>query len=160
MFRLRQSARAWFSNIRNPTGLKLDFDIYYLCLMAGLAARRKAPELPASEVGDMVDDFPLPYRSRSRLIIALFLQREMEFHFGSETSDREAVHELVAGYLAPNSPGSLSEEGFKGLNCYSYSGYDVLSQDWFEGKPYSIEAFLPLYLRKLNEKLRGAGLEG
>ena len=36
------------------------------------------------------------------------------------------------------------------LNRYSYGGYEVLSQDWFDDRPRNIETFLPLYKRKLS----------
>ena len=73
-FRLRRDARQWFRGV--SSSFSLDFDMYYLCLMAGLAESRLANTATA-ETTELVDNFPGEYRTKGRLIVALFLAREL-----------------------------------------------------------------------------------
>ena len=64
-FFIRKDARNWFKGIKSDlTALRgtpsaPDFDAFYFCFMAGIAAGRKK-DVPASEVADLVDNFPGP----------------------------------------------------------------------------------------------------
>ena len=39
------------------------------------------------------------------------------------------------------------------MNRYSYGGFDVLANEWFEDRPRIMEAFLPLYKEKIKSKI-------
>ena len=87
-FRLSKDARIgrlqWFRDLEDH-GFDLDFDIYYLCLMAGLATGKKesVPMDASTQAPELVDYFP-----RGRIIdpsgrvtyetVALFLSKELE----------------------------------------------------------------------------------
>jgi hypothetical protein len=148
-FRLRRDARKWFKDIESA--FDLDFDMYYLCLMAGLAKSRKE-DVVLAETTELVDEFPIAYRPRGRLIVSLFMSRELK-ELGIKLTERVALHSEIQKLIDPLSTSHLSEVGMKELNRYSYGGFDVLSQDWFDDRPRNIEVFLPLYQRKLNAAL-------
>lgn len=149
-FRLRRDARRWFQDIER--NFKVDFDIYYFCLMAGLAYGARNSDVKGSDATDLVDNFPGPYREQSRLIIAMFLESELR-RMGIAISDREAVNRYVNSMVDPMAPSQLSENGLRKLNEISFGGFDVLSE-YFEDRPRSTEAFLLHYeefIRKSHE---------
>lgn len=145
-FRLRKDARKWFRHIEGS--LPLDFDTYYFCLMAGLAAGRKA-EVATAETTELVDYFPGDYKSQGRLIVALLLSRELRA-LGIELAERSLLHAEIQRLIDPLSPSHLSELGMKVANRYAYGGYEVLAE-WFEDPPQHIETFLVLFSRRIAE---------
>ena len=55
-FRLRRDTRKWFQDITKD--FELDFDMYYLCLVAGLSAGGRRSEIKSSDTTELVDTFP------------------------------------------------------------------------------------------------------
>jgi len=149
MFRLLKDTRNWFKKISSE--FSLDFDMYYLCLMAGLATGRKE-EASQADTTDLVNDFPGDYRSKGRLITALFLSQELK-ELGISLSERPALHAAIRGLVDPLSSAHLSDAGMKELNKYSFGGYEVLTQ-WFPDGPQTIETFLPLFKRHLDKAIK------
>lgn len=143
-FKLRSEARDYFKNIRPQ--LELDFDVFYFCLQAGLAARRKAEE--PEQATDLVDYFPGDYKRSGRLIVALFLGRELH-ELGVPMTERTLVYKAIRGFIDPLSPSHLSDAGTKQMNRYAYGGYEVLSE-WFDERPRQLETFMPLLHDKLD----------
>lgn len=148
-FRLREDARKWFRHIRPK--LVLDFDTYYFCLMAGLATGRKE-SISTGETTELIDNFPGLYRSRRGVIISLFLSKELEI-MGVRMSEKSQVHDQIARLINPQEPSGLSTTGMHELNCYSYGGYDMLANEWFDDRPRTIEVFLPMYKMKLDQAI-------
>lgn len=155
-FRLRRDARAWFSHLEKEFG-KGDagtaeaplFDMYYLCLMAGLAAGEPLPGVPIAETPELVDNFPGEYRERGRLIIGFFLSRELR-QLGIRLTEREALHGTISRLVDPHSPSRLSDEGMRRMNQYAHGGFEVLV-DWFDDKPWHLETFLPMYIELVRD---------
>ncbi len=147
-FRLRRDTRKWFQDI--STDFAVDFDMYYLCLVAGLAAGGRQVDIKSTETTDLVDNFPGPYKEKSRVIIALFLATEIE-RMGISADDREAVHKQINGLVDPRTPSQLSEEGMKLMNQISYGGFEILTEQ-FEDRPRSTEAFLSRYCRLISRE--------
>jgi hypothetical protein len=129
--------KKWFAEIAShyPT----DFDLYYLCFVAGIATPRKEPPVKAK---DFIDYYPGDFTTRGRLLVGLLLATELEEH-GIELTEREAVRKNVRGLLESNGI-SLSKEGAKLMNQYAYGGYLELSEN-FTDKPRAIEAFVRMY---------------
>ncbi len=148
-FRLREDARKWFRDIRPK--LELDFDTYYFCLMAGLAMGRKK-NISTGEATDLVNNFPGLYRSQRGVIIALFLSKELE-EMGVSMSEKSQVHDQIARLINPQEPSWLSDDGMREINRYSYGGYDVLANEWFDDRPRTIEVFLPIYKMRLDQAI-------
>jgi hypothetical protein len=145
-FRLRNDARTWFRHIEAE--LTLDFDIYYLCLMAGLVARRKVA-VSSSETTELVRDFPGDYRQRGRLIVAALLMVELEV-LGIDMSEREAVNSAISHLVDSQDSAHMSPEGMAVMNEYSNGGYEVLTEV-FGDQPRGLDTFLPLYKDKLDK---------
>ena len=144
-FRLRKDAREWFRGIED--GFDLDFDIYYLCLMAGLAMGKKE-SVPTTQASELVDYFPVDYQSKRRVIVALFLSKELEA-LGISMSERDQVYGQIAKLVDPLTPSGLSDVGMREMNRYSYGGFDILANEWFEEQPRIMEVFLSLYRIRL-----------
>ena len=152
-FIIRNDAKKWFRDVRgrNAWEFQLDFDAFYCCFIAGVATLRKK-DVPHAETSEMVDYFPGEYGRRSRLLVALFLRRELEY-MGVTLQEKGAVREQIARLIQPNARHFLTDEGAREFNKYSHGGFDVL-QDWFGGetdRPRSLETFLRAFHRKLDE---------
>ena len=157
-FRVRRDALDWFDGIRpgrrhGDAPMSLDFDVYYLCFMAGLAVPRKA-DASQVETKELVDTFPGAYRQRGRVLVAAFLARELQ-GLGVSKRDRTALHSAIHGLVDPLSPCHLSDEGLKQFNRYSFGGFQVLTE-WFDDRPRAIETFLPRYMEYFSVHTAGA----
>ena len=145
-FRLRNDAKGWFSQISKFDQFKIDFDIYYLCLMAGLASGRVNDEAPTTE---MVDTFVEEYKPASRFLIGLLVIAEMK-KGGIDVSERTAVRALFKRLVDPQSPNQLTDDGMRSMNAYASGGYDFLTERR-ETKPYTGEEFLRDYVQLIEE---------
>lgn len=149
-FRLQKAAREWFKDISKD--LPLDFDIYYLCLMAGLAGGKKA-EASQADTTDLTNDFPGVYRIRGRIITAFFLSRELK-QLGISFSERSALDLAIRRLVDPLSASHLSDQGIKEINQYCFGGFELLTE-YFEkrhiDRPRKLETFLPMYSQLIGE---------
>ena len=145
-FRLSKDAREWFRDLED--GFDIDFDIYYLCLMAGLSTGKKE-SVPTTQAPELVDYFPADYQSKRRVIVALFLSKELEA-LGISMSERDQVYGQIAKLVDPLTPSGLSDVGMREMNRYSYGGFDVLANEWFEERPRIMEVFLPIFKKNLS----------
>lgn len=149
-FRLRKDTRAWFRDVQDA--FTLDFDMYQLCLMAGLATGRKSP-VRDEETTVLVEHFPGDYRATGRLILAFFLTVELE-QLGVRRADRSQLHATINGLVDPSDPSFLSNEGMRAVNQYSYGGFDAISE-WFDQRPHTFEGFFSVYKKKLDDAMSG-----
>ncbi len=154
-FFIRRAARDWFRDIWSEfsalprTKAAPNFDAFYFCFIAGIAVNRKE-DLPADETAQLVPDFPEAYKSRGTLLVALFLNREVQSQ-GVPLTDRKRVHDDISKLVNPHAPNYLSDYGVREFNKYSFGGYDVL-REWFDGdRPRSLETFLRKFKLKLDE---------
>ena len=157
-FRIMKEARKWFEDIqpflKAPPGTHSapDFDAYYFCFLSGITEMRKVNvDIPASETAELVDYFPGPYKSRGRLLVSLFLCKELEY-LGISLNERESVHSAISRLIQPTSRNFLSDEGVHEFNKYAHGGYEVLL-DWFDDRPRALETFLRRFRIKVNNSL-------
>ena len=151
-FRIRLDARRWFrgirSDLRAPSGTSAapDFDAFYFCYVAGLAGMQKR-DVPTAETASLVDNFPGPYRSRGRVLVALFLMKELEL-LGVEITEKSTVHTEISRLVDPSASNFLSDIGVREFNKYGYGGFEVLL-DWFSERPRSLESFVRRFRSKV-----------
>ncbi|MDE0534635.1 MAG: hypothetical protein OXI01_24770 [Albidovulum sp.] len=105
-------------------------------------------EVGGSDTRVLVDNFPGPYKIRGRLLVGLFLSRELEY-LGVVMSEKRAVNTAISKLVDPDAQNFLSDVGVREFNKYAHGGYDVLHLDWFNGVPYSLETFLRTFRRKI-----------
>lgn len=147
-FRLRRDTRSWFRDLESD--FELDFDMYHLCLVAGLADKRKT-EMPDSDTTVLVENFPGDYRSFGRVIVGFFLTVELEV-LGVEGANRESLNRTINRLVDPGSQSYLSNEGMRAINQYSYGGFEVISE-WFEDRPRTFGGFFPRYHDRVGDLL-------
>ena len=145
MFSMQNSARDWFKSIRGE--LDVDFDMHYFCFIAGVTKLRKA-NATSNETRDMVRSFPGTYSKRGRLIVALFLSRELEY-LGISIDERNTVYNAISKLVQPTAPNYLSDEGTQEFNKFAYGGFDVLAQEWFDEPPKFLHDFLPTFRKNV-----------
>lgn len=150
-FAIRKEARDWFRDIRDNlaalpgTASAPDFDAFYFCFIAGVTAMRKK-DVPAAETAALVESFPGPYKKRSRLLVALFLSRELEY-LGVTMDEKKTVYAAISKLVEPGTLHFLSDDGVREFNKFAHGGYEVLL-DWFDDRPRSLETFLRAFRRK------------
>jgi hypothetical protein len=145
-FRLRQQAEEWFKYIFKQDGpIQRKFDVYYFCLMLGLATSKLEKPEDAPEI---VDYFITEYKPVQRIIIGLLLIAELH-RMGTDLSDRKSLQKLMDEYLDPTNPANLTDAGFSRLNDYAAGGFTFLAEQ-LEDKPHRVEDFLQLYVRILD----------
>ena len=154
-FAIREEASNWFKDIKgsfeplpgaNPAP---EFDAFYFCFVAGIAMLRKPKNIPVGTMRPLVENFPGPYRARGKLLVALFLARELEY-LGISLTDRDRVRTAIARLVRPEAPNDLSDDGVREFNKYAFGGYDVLFE-WFDGdRPRSLETFLRVFKQRLD----------
>lgn len=150
-FRVREDARTWFRELRErEKTFRTDFDAFYFCFMAGIATRKKR-HMPNEKTAELVPYFPDRYQSRGKLLVALFLTRELK-ELGLDAGERHAVHKAIAQLVSSESSNHLTTKGVGEFNKYAHAGFDVLL-GWFDDKPRSLETFLRLFKRKLDAEL-------
>ena len=145
-FRLRHDAAKWFKHLRAGGCYKMDFDIYYLCLLVGLTARRKE-DVAKGDAADLVEHFPGEYKASGALLTGLLVCAENEIH-GIDVQERDSVQSQLRRLLDPEAPSRLSDEGVSELNAYASGGYEYLCEKC-EGPPMETAAFLPRYMEVL-----------
>jgi hypothetical protein len=155
-FRLRKEAKAWFKEISDKNNLSIDFDLYYFCLMAGLAVNIRKDDFLVSDTSELVEYFPGRYKEKSRIIVSIFLSRQLSSH-GVDLTDKKAAHTYISRLISPESQSLLSDEGMKQLNAYAYRGFEELIT-WFSVKPHTLESFLRIFSQKITEKIKDFNL--
>lgn len=152
-FRLRQDTEDWFSNIYGKDKIvSAKFDLYYFCLMLGIATgRRSDPIKCCREVADFVDYFISDYRPYQRLIIGLLIRAELS-RLGVSVTEKDEVRKLFVELVNPQNPTHLTDIGMNRLNEYSSGGYDYLAEK-LNSKPYHVEEFLRTYTKLLRKAI-------
>lgn len=151
-FRMRKDAENWFSNIREQKPIRTKFDLYYFCLMMGLATGSKNdPVKHCPEVTDFTDNFVSDYKPYQRLIIGLLIRAEL-FRLGLGMNEKDEVRKLFVELVNPQNPTSLTDSGMDRLNEYSSGGYDYISGK-LVSKPYHVEEFLRTYTKLLRNTI-------
>lgn len=149
-FRLRRDTRSWFRNLESS--FDLDFDMYHLCLVAGLADGRKT-NVQDDDTTVLVENFPGEYGANGRVIVGFFLSVELEV-LGVKRADRESLNKTINRLVNPNAPSYLSAEGMRAMNQYSYGGFEVISE-WFDDRPRTFGGFFPRYHEEVGQLLTG-----
>lgn len=148
-FKMRAEVDDWFRNIFKKGPIQTKFDLYYFCLMAGLAEGKTEPAVNATE---FVDSFVRDYQPNRRLILGLMILAEAA-RLGLNTSDRAEVEKLMKKYLDAAHPAQLTELGFECLNDYAQAGFIAISEALQGNKPHQVETFLHWFSRYLVKRI-------
>jgi len=136
----------YFGNIMNRGGSHasedrskfIQFDIYYCCALVGMAACKLDED--DSDLKDMVDKYPNPYRDCRSQIAGLLIATEAK-RLGVDIHSSK-LEEAMLQYLNSEDETLLSEKGVKTLNAYSLKGAYLLQDYPLIDKPVSREEFL------------------
>jgi hypothetical protein len=145
MFRLKPEVDDWFKGIYNKGALKTKWDIYYICLMMGLAGSKTSS---AAGAIDLVHHFIEDYKKSSRLIVTLFLSTHLK-KLGIELKDRLEAKRILDDYLDSSNSTSLNNEGYRAMNEYAQGGFLLLAEN-IENRPDDQVTFLLKYYDLLN----------
>lgn len=156
-FRLRTDAQNWFSEIADKPPFRTKFDIYYLCLLAGIASGR-AVELSgaANPATDVYEKYPEDFRPAGRLIIGLLVTAELK-KSGIDVSEKAQVRALFKRLVDSETPNNLTDMGMRRLNSYASGGYEFLAEQR-DMKPYTAEEFIQSYTALIGDAVEKATL--
>lgn len=150
-FYLRNDTEQWFSHIKDQKPyIETKFDLYYFCLMLGLAAGRKSPVTGKSDATEFQKNFVKAFIPVQKLIIGLLLKAELR-RLGIDPSEKDHVYDLLTEIVDPDSLTKLTEAGITKLNEYVSGGYDILSEE-MPSKPYNVEDFIRSYRQLIKTK--------
>ncbi|OZH52560.1 hypothetical protein AFK68_23595 [Hydrocoleum sp. CS-953] len=154
-FQLRLDVDEWFSNINKgkTQQIKTDFDLYYFCLMMGLATKSKNNPSERCKCRDFIDYFVSDYQSQQNLIIGLLIRAELE-NLGISLDEKDAVKKQLLKLINPSIQTNLTDEGIDKMNAYASGVFDYLIQK-FSSKPNHLENFLQRYVKILREAIDG-----
>jgi hypothetical protein len=145
-FRIRSDCRRWFQRILGRSELKLLFDPYYMCFLIGIAAgHRTKPTEGGIDAPAFVDSSPRPYDQQQRLLLGLMLAAELR-RAQIDLGDRASVNQVVSDLAGI---GGLTAAGVSVMNGYASGGFDKLMTLYDGEEPWSLEEFMPRFLRIL-----------
>lgn len=153
-FRLRKQAQSWFKHIADTHPFKYKFDIFYLCLLLGVSARRSSKPTDGDSAPGFVDEFVGEYKTQSMIIIALLLRLEIA-RMGIELDDRAGVRGVLSEFLGI---ADVNSAGVNRLNEYASGGFDVLQEKYGDEAPRTPEEFFPRYLEILYSEVNTSDL--
>ena len=147
-FKISKSAQNYFSNIINLEGYYasedrnkfIQFDVYYCCALIGMVACQMDED--ASDLRDLVDKYPMPYRDCRAKIAGLLVASEIK-RIDLDVHSTQ-IENLMLQYL-DNNDTLLSDDGVKALNAYSLKGFHLLQEYPLMDKPTSREEFLDAF---------------
>ncbi len=150
MFRLREEAIKWFKALDGKEPTKTKFDLYYFCLIAGLASGRLSDAI-ALGAREIVDEFIQDYQPAQRLLIGLLVGAEVK-RGGIDLAERDAVRSVFRRLVTPRSKTELTDEGMRCMNAYASGGYDFIAESR-DSPPASPEEFIRDFVGLINEAM-------
>ena len=134
-------AKRYFNNLNESSHgkLKVQFDFYYLCLIAGF--KLKKPVNVSAE--KFVDDFPGLFVMQREQIIGLLIATQIN-RDQIDVTNRERLERLMLKLVKPDSPSHLSPDGEKLMDEYAESGYRFISEA-IPTPPANLDTFLIQY---------------
>ncbi len=144
-FSMSKEAKRYFNQLNESKHgtLKVQFDFYYLCLIAGF--KTKKPISASAE--KFVDDFPGLYIMQREQIIGLLIATQID-RDQIDTANRERLERLMLKLVKPDSPSHLSAEGEKLMDEYAEAGFKLISEE-IPTPPANLDTFLVLYYEKV-----------
>ena len=138
-FRLREDAERWFKELDGKEPAKTKFDLYYFCLIAGLASGHTSDPTPFG-AREIIDEFIQDYQPAQRLLIGLLVAAEVR-RGGIDLTEKAAVRAVFRRLVTPESKTQLTDEGMRCMNEYASGGYDYLAESR-DSVPASPEEFI------------------
>jgi len=149
-FRLRTDAEKWFAALDGKEPTRSKFDLYYFCLLAGLAnVRHVDPAAAGVTAKEFVGDFINDYKPAQRLLIGLLVVGEVK-RGGISLDEKASVRDVFKRLVTPTTVTNLTDEGMRCMNAYASGGYEFLSERR-ETPPTSPEEFLRDFLPLIEE---------
>ena len=143
-FRFPPEADRWFSKVSGNAPFQYKFDLYYLCMMLGLAEGRREDVSGNEFIDYFIDD----YKNAKRLVGGLLVLAEMK-RLNIDVTEKKDVRRVVGELFDSTSPTGLSEYGIKQLNSYASGGFATLSES--REKPHHSDELILDYLHRVEE---------
>lgn len=155
-FRLRTKAEKWFSEVDGSEPFSTKFDLYYFCVMVGLASgRRSEPSDSDDTAREIVDHFIQDYQGAQHLVLGLLVVAKAR-RAGIRLKEKDEVRKVFGRLLTPTSNTGLTDKGMQLLNSYASGGFDFMAESR-KSKPASPDEFLRDFLQLMDTAVETAG---
>lgn len=142
---MSSEARAYFRKLSKTKHgkLKLQFDFYYLCLIAGFLDER----FSECKGEKFVDEFPSDFLIQRDQIIGLLIATEISRN-KIDLKNRQRIEGIMLKLVKPDSPTQLSSEGESLMNQYAEYGFKRILEE-IPTPPINLDSFLVRYYEKI-----------
>lgn len=147
-FSMSDNAKRYFNKLNESKHgkFKVQFDFYYLCLMAGLISENTS-ECKGEK---FIDEFPSVFVPQREQIIGLLIATEIRRN-GIDIQNRERLERLMLKLVKPDSPTRLSDEGERLINDYAENGFKWIYEK-IPTPPSNLDTFLTGYYERIVNK--------
>ena len=144
-FSMSDDAKKYFNKLDESKHgkFRVQFDFYYLCLIAGLLN-----ETPSECKGEkFVDEFPGIYIGQREQIIGLLIATQIN-RDKIDIENRERIERLMLKLVKPDSPTRLSSDGENLMNQYAENGFRRIFEK-IPTPPSNLDTFLVSYCERV-----------
>jgi hypothetical protein len=126
MFRIDKEFEQWQNQFRREaeTPFKVDFDLYFLCYMMGIAMGKKNPK--NENWKDLTRYFVDDFKSYKSVVATSLILSESRVAGFEEQND---IKKLMEKYFDHEHVNQLSERGMTLMNQYASAGFKELSKN-------------------------------
>jgi hypothetical protein len=141
-FKMSQGCKRYLNKLEEAQHgkFKVQFDFYYLCLMAGFQSK-DISECKGGE--EFVAEFPGLYIPQRRQITGLLIATEIERN-KIDINNRERLEKVMLSLVKPDTPTKLSLQGEKLMDEYAEKGFKLIAEK-MPTPPGNLDAFLTNY---------------
>jgi len=125
MFRIDKEFEDWQEQFRTgKTPFRVDFDLYFLCYMMGIASGKKNPN--SENLKDMTRFFVDDYKGYKSVIATSLILAESKVTGLDKQKD---IKQLMEKYFDNENMNQLSDRGVTIMNQYASAGFKELSKN-------------------------------
>jgi hypothetical protein len=148
-FKMSHESKMYFNKLSEAQHgkFKVQFDFYYLCLMAGFQSKDKR-ECKGGE--EFIAEFPGIYVSQRRHITGLLIATELERN-KIDINNRERLEKVMLSLVKPDTPTKLSLQGERLMDEYAEKGFKLIAEK-IPSPPANMDAFLINYYERVIKK--------
>ncbi|MDR2720507.1 MAG: hypothetical protein LBC03_06880 [Nitrososphaerota archaeon] len=150
-FKMSQACKLYFNKLAEGAQhgkFKVQFDFYYICLMAGFLSKDKTECVGGEE---FVSEFPGIYIQQRRQITGLLIATEIERN-KIDINNRERLEKTMLELVKPDSPTKLSSIGERYLDEYAEKGFKLIAEK-IPTPPNNLDTFLTNYYERVIKKI-------
>lgn len=149
-FKMSQACKRYYNKFEGSQHgkFKVQFDFYYLCLMAGFQSQAIS-ECKGGE--EFVAEFPGIYIPQRRQITGLLIATEITRN-KIDITNRKRLESVMLSLVKPDTPTKLSPQGERLMDEYAEKGFTLIAEK-IPDPPTNFDTFLTNYYERVISKI-------